>query len=198
MIFYKALKNPKWFCSKCRQPFTRRWNANRHCNNKHSGYVDLIISFTDYVINRQESKHHSNNFSKENNNYRRNYEKNQVFFDTPISTNNLPFNYNTDELENYIDQELLLYEVLGPLAPKYEELRRILDHVPEPSKNLLLGHALSSAINSDNPVETMQKKVIEYRKSKNTIMMLNDLTKVYGGNKEFTKQLLKFKANQKK
>ena len=28
-------------------------------------------------------------------------------------------------------------------------------------------------------------------------MMLNDLTKVYGGNKEFTKQRLKFKANQK-
>jgi hypothetical protein len=190
------LKNPKWFCSKCRQPFTRRWNANRHCNNKHSGYLEHIISFTDYIINRQDSNH-LNNFNKKNNDYQRNFAKNQVFFDTPISSNILPCNYNTDPLENYIVKELSPYEVLSPLAPKYEELRQILDHVPEPSKNLLLGHALSSAINSDNPVETMQRKVIEYRKSKSTVMMLNDLTKVYGGNKEFTKQLLKFKANQK-
>jgi hypothetical protein len=190
------LKNPKWFCSKCRQPFTRRWNANRHCNNKHSGYLEHIISFTDYIINRQDSNH-LNNFNKKNNDYQRNFAKNQVFFDTPISSNILPCNYNTDPLENYIVKELSPYEVLSPLAPKYEELRQILDHVPEPSKNLLLGHALSSAINSNNPVETMQRKVIEYRKSKSTIMMLNDLTKVYGGNKEFTKQLLKFKANQK-
>lgn len=190
------MKNPKWFCSKCRQPFTRRWNANRHCNNKHSGYLEHIISFTDYIINRQDSNH-LNNFNKKNNDYQRNFAKNQVFFDTPISSNILPCNYNTDPLENYIVKELSPYEVLSPLAPKYEELRQILDHVPEPSKNLLLGHALSSAINSNNPVETMQRKVIEYRKSKSTIMMLNDLTKVYGGNKEFTKQLLKFKANQK-
>ena len=87
--------------------------------------------------------------------------------------------------------------MLSPLAPKYEELQRILDCVPEPSKNILLGNALASAINSDNPVETMQKKVIEYRKSKINVMMLNDLTKVYGGNKEFAKLLLKYKAKQK-
>ena len=152
-----ALKNPKWFCSKCRQPFTRRWNANRHCNNKHAGSLEYIISFTDYVVNRQDPNS-LNNFNKENKRYQRNFEKNQVFFDTPISSNNFQFNSNTDPLENYIDQELSPYEVLSPLAPKYEELRRILDHVPEPSKNLLLGHVLSSAINSDNPVETMQKK----------------------------------------
>ena len=189
------MKNPKWFCSKCRNPFTRRWNANRHCNNKHSGNLEHIISFTDYVINRQDSNH-LNNFNKENKGYQRNYEKNHVFFDTAISSNNLPFNSNTDPLDNYIDQELSPYELLSPLAPKYEELRRILDHLPEPSKNLLLGNALASAINSDNPVATMQKKVIEYRKSKSTVMMLNDLTKVYGGNKEFTKLLLKSKVKK--
>ena len=190
------MKTPKWICSKCRQPFTRRWNANRHCNNKHSGYLEHIISFTDYVINRQDSNS-LNNFNKNNKDYQRNFGKNHVFFDTAISSNKLPFNPNTDPLENYIDQELSLCELLSPLAPKYEELRRILDNVSEPSKNLLLGNALASAINSNNPVETMQKKVTEYRKSKNTVMMLNDLTKVYGGNKEFTKLLLKFKSKQK-
>ena len=43
----------------------------------------------------------------------------------------------------------------------------------------------------------MKKKVIEYRKSKSTVMMLNDLTKIYGGNKEFTKLLLRYKTKQK-
>ena len=156
-LYYTILKNPRWFCSKCRKPFTRRWNANRHCNNKHSGYLEHIISFTDYVINRQDSNS-LNNFNKNNKDYQRNFGKNHVFFDTAISSNKLPFNPNTDPLENYIDQELSLCELLSPLAPKYEELRRILDNVPEPSKNLLLGNALASAINSDNPVETMQKK----------------------------------------
>jgi hypothetical protein len=190
------MKTPRYICSKCRQPFTRRWNAYRHSNNKHFGSIENIISFTDYVINVQDSNP-LNNFNKENKSYQRNFGKNHVFYDTSVSSNNIPFKSNTDPVESYLDQELLPYEVLSPLAPKYEELRRIFDHVPEPSKNILLGNALASAINSDNPVETMQKKVIEYRKSKSTTMMFNDLTKVYGGNKELTKLLLKSKAKQK-
>ena len=145
------MKNPKWFCSECRKPFTRRWNANRHCNNKHAGSLEHVISFTDYIINRQDSNF-SNNLNKENKYHQRNYEKNQVFFDTALSSNNLPSNSNTDPLESYLDQELSPYELLSPLAPKYEELLSILDHLPELSKNLLLGNALASAINSDNPV----------------------------------------------
>ena len=195
-MYLTRLKNPNWVCSKCRKPFTRRWNANRHCNNKHSGNFGHIISFTDYVVNQQDLNH-LNKSNKEHKSYQRNFEQNQVFFDTTISSNNLPFNSNTDPLENHLDQELSPYEILSPLAPKYEELQRILDHVPEPSKNILLGYALASAINSDNPVETIQKKVIEYRKFKINVMMLNDLTKVYGGNKEFAKLLLKSKSKQK-
>ncbi|HSF50969.1 MAG TPA: hypothetical protein VLA74_09445 [Nitrososphaeraceae archaeon] len=191
------MKTPKYICAKCRLPFTRRWNANRHCNNKHSGYLEHIISFTDYIINRQDSAA-LNNLYKDNNSHQKNVLKNQVFFDKPISANRSLFDSITDPFEYFLDQELLPYEVLNPLGPKYEELRSILDFLPESSRNQILGIVLSTAINSDNPVETMQKKIIEYSKSKSNVMMLNDLTRFYGGDKEYTKQLLKLKAKQKK
>ena len=47
------MKTPRYICSKCRQPFTRRWNANRHCNNKHYGGIENVISFTDYIMNQK-------------------------------------------------------------------------------------------------------------------------------------------------
>lgn len=190
------MKNPKWFCSECRKPFTRRWNAYRHCNNKHAGSLEHVISFTDYIINRQDSNF-LNNLNKENKDHQRNFGKNQVYLDTSFSSHNLPFNSNTDPLEKYIDEELTPYQLLSHLAPKYEEMRNLLGHLPEPAKKILLGNALASAINSNNPVYTMQKKVIELRKSNSIAMMFNDLTKVYGGNKELTKLFLKLKYKQK-
>ena len=191
------MKTPKWICAACKQPFTRRLNANRHCSNKHSGFFENIISFTDYIINRQDSIQ-LNNFDKDNNSHSHNFVKNQVFYDKSISSNNSLFDSITDPPEHFLDQELLPYEVLSPLGPKYEELRRILDFLPESSRNQILGIVLSTAINSDNPVGTMQKKIIEYSKDKNNVMMFNDLTRFYGGDKEYTKQLLKFKVKQKK
>jgi hypothetical protein len=191
------MKTPKWICAACKQPFTRRWNANRHCSNKHSGFFENIISFTDYIINRQDSIQ-LNNFDKDNNSHSHNFVKNQVFYDKSISSNNSLFDSITDPLEHILDQELLPYEVLSPLGPKYEELRRILDFLPESSRNQILGSVLSTAINSDNPVGTMQKKIIEYSKNTSNVMMFTDLTRFYGGDKEYTKQLLKFKVKQKK
>jgi hypothetical protein len=191
------MKTPKWICAACKQPFTRRWNANRHCSNKHSGFFENIISFTDYIINRQDSIQ-LNNFDKDNNSHSHNFVKNQVFYDKSISSNNSLFDSITDPLEHILDQELLPYEVLSPLGPKYEELRRILDFLPESSRNQILGSVLSTAINSDNPVGTMQKKIIEYSKNKSNVMMFTDFTRFYGGDKEYTKQLLKFKVKQKK
>jgi hypothetical protein len=197
IIFNNTLKNPKWFCSKCKKPFTRRWNANRHCNNKHSGFLENIVSFTDYIVNRQDFTQ-LNNIDKDNNSHSNHFVKNQVFYDKSISANNSLFDFMTDPLEYFIDQELLPYEVLSPLGPKYEELRGILDFLPESSRNEILGISLSTAINSDNPIEIIQNKITEYSKSKSNVMMLNDLTRFYGGDKEYTKQLLKSKAKQKK
>ena len=49
------MKTPRYICSKCREPFTRRWNANRRCNNKHYGGIENIISFTEYIMNQKDS-----------------------------------------------------------------------------------------------------------------------------------------------
>lgn len=56
------------------------------------------------------------------------------------------------------------YEILGQLGPKYEEMRLILDCYPEPVRSIVLGKTLSLAINSNDPVDTMNKKLSRYRK----------------------------------
>ena len=71
----------------------------------------------------------------------------------------------------------------------------VFDYVPElePSRNILFGNALSLAINSDNPVDTMNKKLTDLRKSNISVMMLNDLASVYGRDKAYIKDFLKLK-----
>ena len=81
-------------------------------------------------------------------------------------------------------------------APKYEVMRRIVESVPEPSRNILLGNALSSAINSINPLDTMDKKLIDLPKAKTSVMMLNDLATSCGMNKASIMEFLKLKFKQ--
>jgi hypothetical protein len=150
------MKTPRYICSKCRQPFTRRWNANRHCNNQHRGRIENIISFTAYLMNQKDSIP-LNGYSEDNSSYQSNV-KNQLFFDQSISPNNLQSSTLTDPLDDALERELLPYKIFDQLGPKYEEMRRILECIPEPTKNILLGNALSSAINSDNPGETLYNK----------------------------------------
>ena len=157
-----SMKTPRWICAKCRQPFTRRWNANRHSNNKHFGSIENIISFTEYIINRPDSIP-LNCFYEDNNSYPINVKK-QLFFDKPISFNNDLFDALLDRLDDVIKRDLLTYELLDHLAPKYEEMQRTFDFVPEPYRAILLGNALSSALNSNNPIESMQKQLIDLRK----------------------------------
>jgi hypothetical protein len=189
------MKTPKYICAKCRQPFTRRWNANRHCNNKHFGEIENIISFTEYIVNRPDSI--LPNSSYENNNSHPINAKNQLFYDQQISSNNLPFNTIADPFDNFLENELLPYKLLEPLSLEYEEMQRHLDSFPEPQKQVLLRKALISAIYSENPKETMHKKLLEYRKMKSSIMMFNDLTAYYGQDKQKTKELLKLKLKSK-
>jgi hypothetical protein len=85
---------------------------------------------------------------------------------------------------------------LEPLSPKYKEMQCLLDSLPELYKQSLLGIALFSAIISDNPKETMDKKLTEYRKLKNSRMMLNDLTLICGQNEEYIKEFLRLKFKQ--
>ena len=103
---------------------------------------------------------------------------------------------STDPFDDAIERELFAYELLAQLGPKYEVMRRIVESVPEPSRKILVGNALSSAINSNNPVDTMNKKLIDLREAKTSVMMLNDLATFYGMDKASIKELLKLKFRQ--
>ena len=195
------MKIPKYICSQCRMPFTRKWNANRHCTNKHSGAIENIISFTEYITNQN----HSSNplkYSYENNTSPQSNVKNQLFFDNQISVNNnnnnnLPFNTISDPFDDFLDNVLLPYKLLEPLSLEYEEMQRHLSSFPQPEKQALLCDALNSAINSDHPKETMQKKILEYRKMNSSRMMFNDLAAFYGQDKVSVKEFLKLKLKSK-
>ena len=195
------MKLPKYICAKCRIPFTRRWNAHRHCNNKHSGAIEHIISFTEYITKQKHSSIPLKDLYEDNNSPKTNV-KNHLFYDNQISANNnnLPFNTIPDPFDDFLDNELFPYKVLEPLSFEYEEMQRLLDSFPEPQKQALLSHALFSAINSENPKESIQKKLLEYQKMKSSIMMLNDLTAYFGQDREYVKEFLKLKlkSQQKK
>jgi hypothetical protein len=191
------MKTPRWICAKCRQPFTRRWNAYRHSNNKHFGSIENIISFTEYTINRVDSSIPLNGFYEDKNSNHPTNVKNQLFFDKPISFNNNLFDTVLEPLDDALERESSSYELLDQLGPKYEEMHRTLDFVPEPSRSILLGNALSSAINSDNPLESMHNQLIDLRKNKTRVMMLESLTAFNHTGKAFTKEFLKLLLKQK-
>ena len=198
IINHIEMKLPKYICAKCRIPFTRMWNAHRHCNNKHSGAIENIISFTEYITKQKHSSIPLNDLYEDNNSPKINV-KNQLFFDNQISANNnnLPFNTIADPFDDFIENELLPYKVLEPLSLEYEEMQRLLESFPQPQKQALLLNALFSALNSENPKTTMHKKLLEYRKMKSSIMMLNDLTAYFGRDKEYIKGFLKLKLKSK-
>ena len=84
------------------------------------------------------------------------------------------------------------------MAPKYEEMQRILDCIHEPSRKILLGNALSSqSIPKILLILSMHKELTGLRKAKTGWWMLNDLTAFYGTGKEFTKEFLKIILKQK-
>ena len=75
-----VMKTPRYICSKCQQPFTRRWNAYRHSNTKHYGEIENIISFTEYIItNQKDSSIPSNAYSEVNNFSHQPKVKDQIF-----------------------------------------------------------------------------------------------------------------------
>jgi hypothetical protein len=45
------MRHPKWICSECGIPFTRKWNALRHSNNRHNG-IPVVVSFMEYLSRR--------------------------------------------------------------------------------------------------------------------------------------------------
>ena len=105
------MKTPRYICSKCRQPFTRRWNAYRHSNNKHFGSIEDIISFTEYTSNQTDSFIPLNGFYEDNNNSHHPINvKNQLFFDKPISFKNDLLDTLLEPLDDALERESSSYE----------------------------------------------------------------------------------------
>ena len=124
------MKIPKWICIKCEQTFTRKWNAFRHCDNKHGAIFESVIHFREYLMNRPNSQsslipNNTLNFNQLP------YQQNRNFQDKRI-------NPHTDTLSNPIDgytsDEKLLYNTMNELAPMYEELENLLSNMPEPNR----------------------------------------------------------------
>lgn len=131
-----------------------------------------------------------------NNNHQLNV-KNYLFLDNSNSANSLQFNTIVDPIDNFIENELSFYNLLKPLSQEYEEMQYLLDFLSQPQKQVVIRTALFSAINSGNPRQELQKKLLQYKKMKNSIMMVNDLSVFFGHDKEYTKEFLKFKLKYK-
>ena len=87
--------------------------------------------------------------------------------------------------------KLLSYELLDQLGPAYEEMQRVLYGIHEDTKKTILSSALFKAISSNNPRDYIQNELTSLRKNKNRVMMINDLSLVYGPNGKYAKELLK-------
>jgi len=185
------MKIPKWICSKCNQPFTRRWNANRHCNIKHSGRIENITSFTEHVMNSPNLQYNVRLDSFSQNNSHLLDVKTRVYNDKSNHMNYSQSNFLNNSLYSVNGSKLLSYELLDQLGPAYEEMQRVLDGLPEHTKKTILSSALFRAISSNNPRDSIQNQLNSLRQNKNRVMMIDDLSLVYGPNRKYAKELLK-------
>ena len=181
------MKIPKWICIKCEQTFTRKWNAFRHCDNKHGAIFESVIHFREYLMNRPNFQsslilNNTLNFNQLP------YQQNRNFQDKRI-------NPHTDTLskpiDGYISDEKLLYNTMNELAPMYEELENLLSNMPEPNRLRILGGIASQAICSDNPVIFMNTQLKAWRNATVCNRMINNSSVFLGFNKQFTKDHLK-------
>ena len=118
------MKTPKYICSKCRQPFTRRWNANRHCNNKHYGTLDCVFLFTEYLVNTGNTKflrlpdkysEHTFQIPSQQNLFQP--EKTNPMLQTIFKT-------SLDPIKDDDDKMILLYSKLDQLASQVPTIRK--------------------------------------------------------------------------
>jgi hypothetical protein len=185
------MKTPKWICEKCQQTFTRRWNADRHYNNKHDGTLYSVILFKEYLASKGNSK-----FLRLLDKYSENanhitYPKNLFF---QAKTNPLlepQFKSSIDPIEDYLDKEILLADKLHELAPQYQQLENLLSHIPEPNRRSILGSILTRALNSESPDAFIHNQLEGFRRAKTRNRMLDDISASLGFDKNMTKEFLK-------
>jgi hypothetical protein len=185
------LKTPKWICNICKQTLTRKWNAKRHCNIKHDGIFDSIISFREYLLTTTMDSNPNRSFYSQNVNELP-YQNSLFFHDKSTNFNLYPHLSSTpDPIDDFTKREMMLIDILDKIAPKYEEIGNLLSHVPEPKKTRILGSIISRALYDDNPIRFINKQLKDWRKAKFYNKMLDDASVFLGFNKQSTREYLK-------
>ena len=96
-----------------------------------------------------------------------------------------------DENDDINQKDVLLSNTLDKIAPKYEEIRNLLSHIPESNRRQMLGNIISLAIYDDNPLRFINKQIKDLRKNKLHNLMLEDASLFLGMNIQLTKEYLK-------
>ncbi len=132
------MKHPRWICNICKQTFTRKWNAKRHCKTHHEGIFDSIIFFNEYMTVKKTTTKTYPNLTNQNaysyNNKHLSHEAN--LFNQDKSTLKPTINPNLlstqTTKDDFTKTEMLLSNILINLSPKYEEIENLLSHISEP------------------------------------------------------------------
>jgi uncharacterized protein YeeX (DUF496 family) len=95
------------------------------------------------------------------------------------------------KVDDFIKREMMLSNTLDKIAPKYEEIKNLLSHVPEPNKTQILGGIISNALVSDNPIRYINNQLKDLRKAKLYSRMLDDASVFLGIDNQATKEYLK-------
>lgn len=130
-----------YVCSVCRQNFTRIWNANRHRLIQHQGLAE-IIDTEDFLL---KEKSHFNRYSE----------------NSKLSSNkHEQLLISKDNTATHQDEETLLTDTLTKLAPKVEELDRLLLHrYTEELKQKIQGGLIMDAIASRDPIYAIDQSI---------------------------------------
>ncbi|MGZ5511220.1 MAG: hypothetical protein ACXWFC_12235 [Nitrososphaeraceae archaeon] len=187
------MKTPKWICEECEQTFTRRWNANRHCNNKHYGTLDSVILFREYLANKGNNRYLrlSDMFSENNNQIPS--QKNLFFQEKTNSRLETKVKIPLHPIEDYQDREILLNYKLDEIAPQYQQLENLLSRVAQSNRTAILGYVLNNALTSENPVAFINNQLEEFRRAKTRDRMLDEISASLGLNKNITKEYLRMR-----
>ena len=141
------MRLPRWICKICEQTFTRRWNADRHCNNKHNCIFDAVIPFKVFASQKIIDPYQNTNNLQEtysSNIYNDSYFQNNLLHQSPQHT--------SDDSLDYFERDEMLIDILHDIAPKYKELEEMLNGIPEVNKRHLLGSIVTQSLASSDPV----------------------------------------------
>jgi hypothetical protein len=94
-------------------------------------------------------------------------------------------------VNDFMKREKLLSNILDRIAPKYEEIKTLLSHIPEPQKSQILGGLICNTLVSNNPIKFINNQLKGLRKAKFHNMMLKDASVYLGLDKQRTKEYLK-------